>query len=249
MGVFLLKKAHPGPAITLAGQPLRPIFLTRAIDSKSTKKDLTTMQLSVQGKQINVGDALRTHVDEKLNDLNTKYFNRAIDANVIFSREGEGFFKAHISIRVGKNILILGDAVEADIYMAFDLAAAKVAKQLRRYKNRLRNHHQRLEQTPESEIIKARDYTLAMAAFEHHEDEKDAVEPDDNPLIVAEMASDIEILSVSEAVMRMDLADQSALLFRNASHNGLNLVYRRNDGNVGWVDPYGNADAVKQAAE
>ena len=205
------------------------------------------MQLSVQGKQIDVGDFLRAHVDEKLNDINAKYFNRAIDANVIFSREGEGFFKAHISIRVGKNILILGDAVESDIYLAFDVASAKVAKQLRRYKNRLRNHHQRIEQTPESEVIKARDYTLAMEYFNQHE-EKEEEQPD-NPLIVAEMAADIETLSVSEAVMRMDLANQSALLFRNASHNGLNLVYRRADGNVGWVDPYGNAAAVKEAAE
>ena len=206
------------------------------------------MQLSVQGKQIDVGDALRAHVDEKLNDINAKYFNRAIDANVIFSREGEGFFKAHISIRVGKNILIMGDAVESEIYLAFDVASAKVAKQLRRYKNRLRNHHQRIEQTPESEITKARDYTLAMEAFSHHEDEPEENHAE-NPLIVAEMTSNIETLSVSEAVMRMDLASQTALLFRNASHNGLNLVYRRNDGNVGWVDPYGNSAAVKEAAE
>lgn len=205
------------------------------------------MQLSVQGKQINVGNSLRTHVDEKLNDINSKYFNRAIDATVIFSREGEGFFKANISIRVGKNILILGDAIEADIYMAFDVASAKVAKQLRRYKNRLRNHHHRIEQTPEGEIIKARDYTLAMEAFKGSEEEAEP-EAEDNPLIVAEMSSDIETLSVSEAVMRMDLANQSALLFRNASHNGLNLVYRRNDGNVGWVDPT-IADISKVAAE
>lgn len=206
------------------------------------------MQLSVQGKQINVGDALRTHVDEKLNDINSKYFNRAIDATVIFSREGEGFFKTHISIRVGRNILIQGDAVEGDIYMSFDLAAAKVAKQLRRYKNRLRNHHHRIEQTPESEIIKARDYTLAMQAFEGTGEEPAEPEAEDNPLIVAEMSSDIETLSVSEAVMRMDLANQTALLFRNASHNGLNLVYRRSDGNVGWVDPT-IADISKVAAE
>ena len=205
------------------------------------------MQLSVQGKQIDVGAALRAHVDEKLNDLNSKYFNRAIDATVIFSREGEGFFKAHISIRVGKNILVMGDSVENEIYLAFDVASAKVAKQLRRYKNRLRNHHHRIEQTPETEIIKARDYTLAMEAFNHHEEEEE--EQPDNPLIVAEMTSNIETLSVSEEVMRMDLASQTALLFRNASHNGLNLVYRRTDGNVGWVDPYGNGSAARQAAE
>lgn len=206
------------------------------------------MKLSVQGKQINIGDSLREHVEEKLNDVNAKYFSRAIDANVIFSREGEGFFKAHISIRIGKNIQIMADAIENEIYLSFDVAAAKVAKQLRRYKNRLRDHHQRIEQTPESESLKARDYTLAMEAFANQESEAEAEQPD-NPLIVAEMSSDIETLSVSEAVMRMDLANQSALLFRNASHNGLNLVYRRSDGNVGWVDPTAIDGAEKQAAE
>lgn len=207
------------------------------------------MQLSVQGKQIDVGDALRTHVQEKLEDLNQKFFNRAIDSTVIFSRESHGFFKSHISIRVGKNILIMGDSIESDIYTAFDLAAAKVAKQLRKYKNRLRNHHRKLEETPETESLKAQNYVLAMAAQNHHDDEEDE-SVDDNPLIVAEVTSDIEVLSVSEAVMRMDLADQSVFLFRNANHNGLNVVYKRSDGNVGWVDPYGNNGAVlKEAAE
>ena len=204
------------------------------------------MQLSVQGKQIDVGDALRTHVQEKLEDLNHKFFNRAIDSTVQFSRDGHAFFKSHISIRVGKNIQIMGDATETDIYMAFDVAAAQVAKQLRKYKNRLRNHHRKQEETPETESLKAQNYVLAMAAQEMNHDEEDA-EEHESPLIVAEMTSDIEILSVSEAVMRMDLADQSAFLFRNASHNGLNVVYKRADGNVGWVDPYGNN--TKAAAE
>lgn len=204
------------------------------------------MQLSVQGKQIDVGAALTTHVEEKLNDLNSKYFNRAIDATVQFSREGHGFFKAHISIRVGKNILIMGDAIESDIYLAFDMAAAKVAKQLRRYKNRLRNHHRKLEETPETEIMKAQNYVIATQ--EHHEEAEEPAD-DENPIVIAEMTDHIETLSVSDAVMRMDLAHSTALLFRNAKHGGLNLVYRRNDGNIGWVDPYGNAEKVVEAAE
>ena len=206
------------------------------------------MQLSVQGKQIDVGDALRTHVQEKLEDLNQKYFNRAIDSTVQFSREGHGFFKSHISIRIGKNILIQGEAVESDIYLAFDVSSAKVAKQLRRYKNRLRNHHRKLEETPETEIMKAQNYVLAMGGGKNDQEHEEP-EHEDTPLIVAEMVTDIETLSVSEAVMRMDLAHQTALLFRNAKHGGLNLVYHRNDGNVGWVDPYGNARVVHEAAE
>ena len=207
------------------------------------------MHLTVQGKQMDVGDALRTHVEDKLQDINRKFFNHATDATVTFSREGHGHgvINSHVHIRVGKNIIVMADSEAGDAYGAFEKTAEKVTNQLRRYKNRLRDHHQRIEQTPESESLKARDYTLAMEAFANQETES-AEEQPDNPLIVAEMSSDIETLSVSEAVMRMDLANQSALLFRNASHNGLNLVYRRNDGNVGWVDPYANGE-LKQAAE
>lgn len=208
------------------------------------------MQLTVQGKQIDVGDALRTHVQEKLNDINAKYFNRAIDANVHFNREGQGFFRAHIAIRVGKNIQIMGEAIENDIYLAFDVAAAKVAKQLRRYKNRLRSHHRRIEETPESEILKAQAYVLAMERDEDGEHESSSGPEAHTPLIIAEMTSEsqIETLSVSEAVMRMDLAHQAFLLFRNAKHGGLNVVYRRNDGNIGWVDPAEDT-RLQQAAE
>lgn len=208
------------------------------------------MQLTVQSKQIDIGDALRSHVQEKLNDINAKYFNRAIDASVHFNREGQGFFRAHIAIRVGKNIQIMGEAIENDIYLAFDVAAAKVAKQLRRYKNRLSTHHRRIEATPESEILKAQAYVLATEG--EHEDKEDNAGPEAHaPLIVAEMTSEsqIETLSVSEAVMRMDLAQQSFMLFRNAKHGGLNVVYRRNDGNIGWVDPAINDQNLQQAAE
>ncbi len=209
------------------------------------------MQLTVQGKQIDVGDALRTHVQEKLDDINAKYFNRAIDANVHFNREGQGFFRAHIAIRVGKNIQIMGEAIENDIYLAFDVAAAKVAKQLRRYKNRLRSHHRRIEETPETEIMKAQAYVLAMGQDEDRENDSSAADTETHtPLIIAEMTSEsqIETLSVSEAVMRMDLAHQTFFLFRNAKHGGLNVVYRRDDGNIGWVDPAEDT-RLQQAAE
>jgi ribosomal subunit interface protein len=190
------------------------------------------MQLIIQGKQIDVGDALRTHVSEKLEDIKSKYFNRGVEATVTFSREGSAFFKAHISIRIGKNILVIADDTETEPYAAFDTALAKVAKQLRRYKNRLRDHHERLEVSPETEIIKARDYVLATTPSLPDEEEPALAEP----VIVAEMTSDIESMSVSEAVMRMDLAGQNVLLFRDPKHNSLNIVYRRADGNVGWID-------------
>lgn len=202
------------------------------------------MQLTVQGKQMDVGDALRTHVSDKLEDINNKYFNRAIDATVTLAPEGHTFTKTHISIRVGKDIMVMSDAIESDPYVSFDTAAEKVAKQLRRYKKMLRDHHARMEETPEAEIMKARDYILATTGPEAEEQDneagEDAVPHGDNPVVIADMVTNIQTMPVSEAVMRLDLSGQNALMFRNPHHNGLNMVYRRDDGNVGWVDPEGN---------
>lgn len=193
------------------------------------------MELAVHGKQMNVGESLRGHVKDKLEDLSTKYFNHTTYASVTFSRDGHGHqqTKAHITIQLGKNIMVMADAIETDPYVAFDAAAAKAGKQLRRYKRRLRDHHSRIEQTPESEILKARDYVLAS----EQDTEGEAPESSGDPVVIADMATSIQSMSVSEAVMRMDLSGQPALLFRNASHGGLNMIYRRSDGHVGWVDP------------
>ena len=200
------------------------------------------MELNVHGKQIDVGEALRTHVEDKLEDLNEKYFNHATFATVTFSKEGHGKprTKAQISIQLGKNIVIVADSTDPDPYASFEAAADKVGKQMRRYKKKLRDHHERLEQTPESEIIKARDYVLAAAPEQDDTPEHEIEEAPDEPLIVAEMTQEIETMSVSEAVMRLDLSSESALMFRNASNNAINMVYRRSDGNIGWVDPEGH---------
>ncbi len=209
------------------------------------------MNLIIQGKQMDLGDALRTHVTTKTEEINQKYFNHATDATIVFSQEGHGHgqVKVRISIRVGKDIMVMADSLEPDSYVAFDTAAEKVAKQLRRYKNRLRDHHRRLEQMSENQIMKARDYILADGLDSEDEVQKsdESVPQGKDPVVVAEMTTDIQTMSVSEAVMRMDLAADTALLFRNASHNGLNMIYRRSDGNIGWVDPVGNDDELNQA--
>lgn len=198
------------------------------------------MELNVHGKQINVGDALRTHVEEKLSDLNEKYFNHAAFATVTFSKEGHGKkeTRAHILIQIGKNVMVVADATDHDPYASFEAAATKVSKQMRRYKKKLRDHHERIQQTPEEEIMKARDYVLAAAP--EQDDSPDDAESGDEPLIVAEMSQDIMSMSVSDAVMRLDLSGENAMLFRNASHGGINMIYRRDDGNIGWVDPEGH---------
>ncbi len=194
------------------------------------------MELAVHGKQMDVGDSLRGHVQEKLEDLNVKYFNHATYATVTFSREGHGHqqTKVHITIKLGKNIMVMADAQETDARIAFDVAADKAAKQLRRYKRRLRDHHERIERTPESEFLKARDYVIANTPDQDNAGEDSGEQA---PVVIADMATNIESLSVSEAVMRLDLSGQAALLFCNASHGGFNMVYRRPDGNIGWVDP------------
>ncbi len=188
------------------------------------------MQLTVQGKQMDLGDALRSHVEGKLEDINAKYFNRAIDATVTFSPEGSAFTKTHISIRVGKDIMVISDATETDPYIAFDSAADKVAKQLRRYKRKLRDHHQKLEEAPADHFLPALDYTLSS-----EQDNEEVAEH----LVIAEMSTNIQTMSPSEAAMRLELSALPAMMFRNASHGGLNMVYIRKDGNVGWVDPDG----------
>lgn len=198
------------------------------------------MEMTVQGKQIDVGEALREHVTDKLSDIDQKYFNHTTNATVTFSKEGHGhsMFKVHISFNVGKNIQVVTEATENDPYVAFDAASEKAAKRLRRYKRKLRDHHHRAEKTPEEELMKANYYTIAQTMYEgaSEQDNDEDTHPEE-PAIVAEIQTHIESMSISEAVMRMELADQNALLFRNAANNRLSMVYVRKDGNIGWIEP------------
>lgn len=190
------------------------------------------MQLSVTGKQIDVGQALRSHVESGLEATVGKYFDNAIEANVVFSRNAHNF-QADIKVHVGRGILIQGQGAADDPYLAFNAASEHIAKRLRRHKRRLRDHR-RAERATES-VVSAQQYVLAA------DTDDDETEPanGDEPVVVAEMTTEIPTLTVSEAVMRMDLEDVPALLFQNSAHGGLNMVYRRADGNVGWVDPRG----------
>lgn len=192
------------------------------------------MELTVQGKQMSVGNALREHAAAKLEDINQKYFNHATFSTVTFSKEGHGhgLTRAHIHVQIGKEIVVMADAVEGDPYLAFDTAAAKVSKQMHKYKTRLRDRHRHMETVA---VTQARDHALGIDGKK--EKKSPEKEGGKHPLIVAEMTTMIQTMSVGEAVMRMDLAGQQAMLFRNASHNGLNMIYRRPDGNIGWIDP------------
>ncbi len=191
------------------------------------------MQLSVKGQQIDVGTALRGHMEESLARMLGKYFGDAIDARVTLSRTGHNF-RAVVSAHVGRNIHLEAHGEADQPYPAFDAAAERLSKRLRRHKQRLRDHHK--EDSGDQEIVPAQQYILSGEADQDGEWEQQG----DQPVVVAEMASEIPSLTVSEAVMRMDLSGQPAMMFRNLAHGGLNMVYRRSDGNIGWIDPRGN---------
>jgi len=191
------------------------------------------MQLSVKGKQLDVGDALRTHVDESLSRILDKYFGDALEVAVTLSREAH-LYRAVISAHVGRGIQMEAQGEANEPYPAFDAAADRMSKRLRRYKRRLRDHNSK---AAEAAPLPAQQYILAGEGPEESEDESNA---DGQPAVVAEMTTEIPTLTVSEAVMRMDLANLPAMMFRNSAHGGLNMIYQRGDGNIGWIDPRGN---------
>jgi len=195
------------------------------------------MQVSVQGRQVDVSDAFREHVETSLVTILDKYFGDAIEATVTISREAH-LFKVSVSAHIGHGVDAIGSAEADQPYPAFDLAAEHLAKRLRRHKRRLRDHSRKMEQR---ETMIAQQYILAgQVSDEEEESGNPSGGDDDMPLVVAEMTTEIPTLTVSQAVMRMDLSDVPALLFRNSSHGGINMVYRRSDENIGWIDPTGN---------
>lgn len=193
------------------------------------------MQLSVKGKQLDLGEALRSRIEGELPVVIGKYFDNPVDATVTLSKDAQDF-RADIVVHVGKGILVQSHACAGDARTAFDAAAEHVGKRLRRYKRRLRDHHKDRE---DAETLPAHQYVLEAEADRDDLGDEDGREPD-QPVIIAEMQTTIEVLTVGEAVMRLDLANLPALMFRNGAHGGLNMVYRRGDGNIGWVDPRGS---------
>jgi len=183
------------------------------------------MDITVKGKQMDVGDALRSHTADTLSSAVSKYFDRALDASVVFSKVQSGFH-ADITVHAGRGITMQGHGDASDAYPALDSALERISKQLRRYHRKLVNHHANASS----------DVMAAQYAILGHTDE-DEVPEEYHPAIVAEMPHEIATLSVSDAVMRLDLGNLPVVMFKNGKDGGLNIVYRRQDGNVGWIDP------------
>lgn len=195
------------------------------------------MQINVSGKQVDVGESMRNYVEQRLSGGIKKYLDRVTQCDVVITREAH-MFRADIVLGTGTHagLVVKGRADASDVHAAFDAAADKIEKQLRRYKRRLVAHHKMRESEALTEA-RATKYVLATRMEEEETPAADA------PLIIAEKATSVETLTVSEAVMRMDLADLPALMFFNKAHGRLNTVYRRSDGNISWVDPEREAAA------
>lgn len=188
------------------------------------------MRYKISGKQIDIGTALQEHVESELGGMVEKYAGRPTDASVVFSKNAhEMVCEAFVHLSSGFDTT--AKASGGDVYAAFEKCLDKMEKQLRRYKRRLKDHHK--ERPNPVESIDAPSYILAPSENGEGQEEPDSLQP----IIIAEMETRIPSLSVGEAVMQMELAGAPVLVFRNEGEGAVNVVYRRDDGNIGWIDP------------
>jgi ribosomal subunit interface protein len=187
------------------------------------------MDIRVSGHQIETGAALQEHVTDRLTAIVDKYFNRALSSQVTFGKAPAGAFSCDIVTHVMQGLILKAHGVAQDAHQALDQAAEKIDKQLRRYKRRLQDRHIQSAQA-------AREEEAAYTIFAGTAAE-DAEASDEPPMIIAETTADIPESSVADAVMMLDLRDTNAMLFKNAKTGRHNMVYRRGDGSIGWVEP------------
>jgi len=186
------------------------------------------MQLQISGKHIDTGEALRQHVSDRLGDAVEKYFDRTVDAHVTFTKEGFAFH-CNTQVHLSSGMVLQAQGEAGEIYAAFDNAMEHMEKRLRRYKRRLKNHHG--DKSERAAYLEAPAFVIR--AEEDENEEPDSLEP----IIIAEGTERVPTLTVGEAVMAMEVQDAPVLMFRNSAHGGFNIVFRRTDGNIGWVDP------------
>ncbi len=185
------------------------------------------MQLSITGKQIDIGAALRNHVEGRMTQSVGKYFDRPVDGSVTFSRDGHEY-RADCTVHLASGLHLHAQDRSTDIYACFDGAIERMEKRLRRYKRRIRDHHNGTRSAGDS--FPARESIIAAPG-------EDESEPDTlAPVVVSENPTQLRSLTVGEAVMQLDLMDAPAFVFRNSAHGGINVVYRRADGNIGWIE-------------
>jgi ribosomal subunit interface protein len=185
------------------------------------------MDIRVSGHQMETGEALQVHANERLGAIVEKYFSRALSSHVTFGKAPAGAFRCDIITHVMHGLILKGTGTAQDAHVSLDQAAEKIDKQLRRYKRRLRDRHEQADYAQKQE----------EAAYVVFADEPEAEEPADAPVVIAETRVDVPEATVSDAVMMLDLRNTNALLFKNAGTGKHNMVYRRGDGSIGWVEP------------
>lgn len=194
------------------------------------------MRIQVAGRHMSVGEALQTRITEDLTARLDKYAARPTDAQVTIGKTPVGQYEVDCALHLASGISLQAQGGGPDAHIAFDDALGKIEKRVRRYRKRLKNHH-----NGHSEALPAGDASdYVLAPFEDEDDEAGAVPANGGghaPLVIAETKIPVKTMTVSMAVLQLDLAESPVLLFRNAANGGLNLVYRRPDGNVGWIDP------------
>jgi ribosome hibernation promoting factor len=184
----------------------------------------------VSGKNIDIGEALRARINQRIADATAKYFDGGFSGHVTIGKDGFGF-RTECVIHLDSGIVLEADAMAADAYASADQAAMRLEKRLRRYKRRLRDHQVARGNDRERGAVDAQSYVIA--APEHDDEEVTQW----NPVIIAESTTALKRLSVSDAVMELDLTGVPVVVFRHAGHGRVNLVYRRADGHIGWIDP------------
>jgi ribosomal subunit interface protein len=188
------------------------------------------MDIRVSGHQIDTGEALQNHANERLGAIVEKYFSRAISSHVTFSKAPAGAFRCDIVMHVMQNLVLKATGQAQDAHQSLDLACEKIDKQLRRYKRRLKDRHEQAAFAQKQE-------EAAYVIFEEKTEDDDEMPDDYAPVVIAETRVDVPEATVSDAVMMLDLRNTAALLFKNAGTGRHNMVYRRGDGSIGWVEP------------
>lgn len=188
------------------------------------------MDIRVSGHQVDTGAALQEHASDRLSTIVDKHFSRAISSTVTFGKAPASAFAADIILHVNHGLILKSHGQAHDAHVAFDQAADKIEKQLRRYKRRLKDHHEQAQHA-------AKEEDAAYTIFAAEEAESEAEASQDAPPVIAETRIDIPEVSVSDAVMLLDLRHTNALFFKNAGSGRHNMVYRREDGSIGWVEP------------
>lgn len=184
------------------------------------------MALRISGKSMDVGDALTERAQTRIEDGVSKYFDGGYDGHLTFEREG-GVFNSDIVIHLDTGVILRAHAKAGDATSAFEEMAEHIETRLRRYKRKLKSHRRKAHEAD----MTAQAYVLA--ASDSHEE----LEEDYSPPIIAESLANLRTMSVGEAVMELDLSQSDVQVFLHAGHGGMNVVYRRTDGNIGWIDP------------